>query len=53
MISLVERGDISAYARTSLIQKKLSWSTMENIVGGMAALSKSAVGLIWLGRRVE
>ena len=25
MISLVERGDILAYARTSLIQKKLSW----------------------------
>ena len=27
--------------------------TMENIGGGMAALSKSAVGLIWLGRWLE
>ena len=27
--------------------------TMENIGGGMAALSKLAVGLIWLGCQLE
>ena len=30
-----------------------SHSSMENIVGGMAAPSKSAVGPIWLGNRLE
>ena len=29
-----------------------SGSHMKNIGGGMAALSKSAVGLIWLGRQL-
>ena len=40
-----------------LLQKFYSYAvnyaeTMESIEGGMAALSKSAVGPIWLGRQL-
>ena len=31
----------------------LMYRPMENIGGGMAALAKSAVGPIWLGRQLE